>query len=328
MTERFLGRVPRYVVSGENGDMEKRKIGSLDVTVVGLGCNNFGWRIDAAATARVVDAALDAGINFLDTADSYGPRQSEDFLGQALKGRWDRVVIATKFGSKLDDQHQGAKPGYVRSAVEDSLRRLGTDRIDLYQLHRPDPGTPIGETLEALDGLVKSGKVREIGCSNFSVEQIREAEEAVRAGAARFISVQNEYSLMHRGPEKDVLPECIRRRLDFLPYFPLANGLLTGKYRAGEPLPGGSRGETGWGPKVFTEENLQVADWLREFAESRGHSLLELAFSWLASRPAVASVIAGAKTVEQVQANARAADWKLTEAELVAVDGIVAHVGK
>ena len=307
--------------------MEKRKIGSLDVTVVGLGCNNFGWRIDAAATARVVDAALDAGINFLDTADSYGPRQSEEFLGQALKGRWDRVVLATKFGSKLDDQHQGAKPDYVRSAVDDSLRRLGTDRIDLYQLHRPDPSTPIGETLEALDGLVKAGKVREIGCSNFSVEQIREAGDAVRAGAARFISVQNEYSLTHRGAEKDVLPECIRRRLAFLPYFPLANGLLTGKYRAGEPLPSGSRGETGWGPKVFTEENLRLADRLRDFAESRGHSLLELAFSWLASRPAVASVIAGAKSEEQAKANARAADWKLTEGELTEVDVIVARAG-
>jgi aryl-alcohol dehydrogenase-like predicted oxidoreductase len=307
--------------------MEKRKIGSLEVTVVGLGCNNFGWRIDAAATSRVVDAALDAGINFLDTADSYGPRQSEEFLGQALKGRWGRVVIATKFGSKLDDQHQGAKADYVRGAVEDSLRRMGTDRIDLYQLHRPDPGTPIGETLEALDGLVKSGKVREIGCPNFSVEQIREAEDAVREGAARFISVQNEYSLMHRGTEKDVLPECIRRRLAFLPYFPLANGLLTGKYRAGEQFPAGSRGETGWGPKVFTEEKLRLADRLREFAESRGHTLLELAFSWLASRPAVASVIAGAKTVEQAQANARAAGWRLTEGELTEVDGIMARAG-
>ncbi len=303
--------------------MEKRKIGSLDVTVVGLGCNNFGWRIDAAATARVVDTALDAGINFLDTADSYGPRQSEEFLGQALKGRWDRVVIATKFGSKLDDQHQGAKPDYVRRAVEDSLQRLGTDRIDLYQLHRPDPSTPIGETLAALDDLVKAGKVREIGCSNFSAEQIRDAEDAVRAGAARFTSVQNEYSLTHRAAEKDVLPECIRRGLAFLPYFPLANGLLTGKYRAGEALPAGSRGETGWGPKVFTEENLRVADRLREFAESRGHSLLELAFSWLASRPAVASVIAGAKTAEQAQANARAADWKLTVGELTEVDRIL-----
>ena len=309
--------------------MEKRKIGSLEVSVVGLGCNNFGWRIDAPATARVVDAALDAGINFLDTADSYATGQSEEFLGQSLKGRWDRVIIATKFGSKMDDQRQGAKPDYIRRAVEGSLRRLGTERIDLYQLHRPDPNTPLGETLEALDGLVRSGKVREIGCSNFSAEQIREAEGAVRDGAAHFISVQNEYSLMHRQVEKDVLPECVRRKLVFLPYFPLANGLLTGKYRLGQALPPGSRGAAGWGPKVFTEENLRAADRLREFAESRGHSLLELAFSWLTSRPSVASVIAGAKSPEQAQANARAADWRLTEADLTEVDGILAqHAGK
>src|SRR4051812_38190185 len=307
--------------------MEKRKIGSLDVSVVGLGCNNFGWRIDAAATARVVDAALDAGIHFLDTADIYATGQSEEFLGQALKGRWSRVVIATKFGSKMDEQRQGARPEYVRSAVEDSLRRLGTDRIDLYQLHKPDPNTPIADTLGALDGLVKAGKVREIGASNFSAEQIREAAEAVRGGAARFVSIQNEYSLMHRGPEKDVLPECIRRRLAFLPYFPLANGLLTGKYRGGQAPPPGSRGSDGWGPKVFTEENLAIVESLREFAEQRGRSLLELAFSWLASRPAVASVIAGAKSPEQAATNARAADWKLTDTELAEVDRIVAQHG-
>src|SRR5690242_18959630 len=181
--------------------MEKRTTGSLQVSVVGLGCNSFGWRVDAATTARVVDAALDSGINFLDTADIYGNGQSEEFLGQALKGRWNRVVIATKFGSKMDDQREGAKPDHIRRAVEDSLRRLGTDRIDLYQLHRPDPNTPIEETLEALNALVKSGKVREIGASNFSVEQRREAEGAVRPDAARFVSVQNEYSLLHRQPE-------------------------------------------------------------------------------------------------------------------------------
>jgi len=305
--------------------METRKIGSLDVSVVGLGCNNFGWRIDASATALVVDAALDAGITFLDTADIYGTGQSEEFLGRALRGRRSKAILATKFGSRMDEQRQGASPGYVRRAVEESLQRLGTDRIDLYQLHRPDPGTPIAETLAALDGLVKSGKVREIGASNFSAGQIREAEAAVRDGAARFVSMQNEYSLMHREPEKDVLPECVRGGLAFLPYFPLANGLLTGKYRPGQPLPPGSRGSDGWGPKVFGEENLQIADRLREFAELRGHSLLELAFSWLASRPSVASVIAGAKSPEQVRSNARAAGWRLTEAELVELDKILAR---
>ena len=307
--------------------MEKRKIGTLEVSVVGLGCNNFGWRIDAAATARVVDAALDSGINFFDTADIYGEGRSEEFLGNALRGRRDRAVIATKFGSKMDEQRQGASPGYVRKAVEDSLRRLGVDRIDLYQLHRPDPRTPIGETLEALDDLVRSGKVREIGASNFTADQILEAEAAVRAGAARLVSVQNEYSLMHRQPEKDVLPECVRHGLAFLPYFPLANGLLTGKYRAGAASPAGSRGEAGWGPKVFTEENLEFVDNLREFAEARAHSLLELAFSWLAARPSVASVIAGATSPEQVRSNARSAGWKLTEAELVEIDRMVAAHG-
>lgn len=309
-------------VKGEQ--LEKRKIGSLEVSVVGLGCNNFGWRIDAQATARVVDAALDAGINFLDTADIYGVGQSEEFLGQALKGRWDRVVIATKFGKKMDEGRHGAKPDYIRRAVEDSLRRLGAERIDLYQIHSPDPETPIGETLQALDGLVKSGKVREIGCSNFSAEQIREAEAGVADGASRFLSVQNEYSLIQRQAEKDVLPECIRRRLAFLPFFPLANGLLTGKYRPGQAPPPDSRGEAGWGPKVFTEENLNLAEKLREFAESRGYTLLELAFSWLASRPSVASVIAGAKSPAQVQANSRAANWKLTDGDLTAVDVILA----
>ncbi len=309
--------------------MEKRRIGSLEVSLVGLGCNNFGWRIDAQATARVVDAALDAGIDFLDTADIYGDGQSEEFLGRALKGRWRRVIIATKFGSKMDEHREGAKPEYIRRAVEDSLRRLGTDRIDLYQLHRPDPKTPIAETLEALDGLVKAGKVREIGCSNFTVEQIREAEDAVRVGAARFVSVQNEYSLVKRDPETEVLPECVRARVAFIPYFPLANGLLTGKYRSGQSLPAGSRGEAGWGPKVFTEENLEIAESLRGFAESRGHSLLELACSWLASRPAVASVIAGAKSPEQARSNAEAANWKLKDTELVEVDRILAgHASK
>jgi aryl-alcohol dehydrogenase-like predicted oxidoreductase len=305
--------------------MERRKIGSLEVSVVGLGCNNFGWRIDAAATARVVDAALDAGIDFFDTADIYGNGQSEEFLGEALQGRWNRVVIATKFGNKMEGQGEGAQPSYIQRALEASLHRLRTERIDLYQLHQPDPHTPIGETLEALDRLVKAGKVREIGASNFTVEQIREADDAVRPGAARFVSVQNEYSLLHRQPEKDVLPECVRRGLAFLPYFPLANGLLSGKYSSRHPHPPGSRGAAAWGPKVFTEENLEIADSLRRFAESRGHSQLELAFSWLASRPAVASVIAGATSPEQAQANAHAADWKLTDAELEELDRILAR---
>jgi aryl-alcohol dehydrogenase-like predicted oxidoreductase len=299
--------------------METRRIASLEVSLTGLGCNNFGWRIDAAASAQVVDSALDAGINFFDTADIYDQGRSEEFLGRALKGRRERVVIATKFGMKMDGIGEGAKPEYVRQAAESSLRRLGIERIDLYQLHRPDANTPIADTLGALNDLVREGKVREIGCSNFSVEQLREAEKAAGAGA-RFISVQNEYSLFHRDPEQGVLAECERQGLAFLPFFPLANGLLTGKYRAGQEPPAGSRGAVGFGPKVFTTENLAKAEKLAEFAESRGHTLLELAFSWLASHKPVASVIAGATSPEQVRANANAAAWKMTPADLAEVE--------
>jgi aryl-alcohol dehydrogenase-like predicted oxidoreductase len=302
--------------------MEKRKIGSLEVSLAGLGCNNFGWRIDAAATATVVDAALDAGINFFDTADVYATGQSEEFLGRALGVRRKQVLVATKFGLPMSEKLKGAKPAYVRQAVEDSLRRLGTDYIDLYQLHKPDDATPIADTLGALDELVRAGKVREIGCSNFSKAQLLEAADAVRAGGARFVSVQNNYSLLHREPEPEVLPECVRQGLAFLPYFPLANGLLSGKYRAGQPIPAGSRAGDGFGPKVFTDANLAIVEKLVQFAESRGHSLLDLANSWLAAQPAVASVIAGAKTPEQVRTNAAAVGWKLTASELAAIDAL------
>jgi aryl-alcohol dehydrogenase-like predicted oxidoreductase len=299
--------------------METRKIGSLDVSVVGLGCNNFGWRIGAEDTREVVAAAIDAGINLFDTADIYGEGRSEEYLGQALGPRRHEVLIATKFGIKMGEGREGAKPAYVRRAVEDSLRRLGTDRIDLYQIHRPDPETPIADTLGALNDLVRAGKVREIGCSNFSADQLRDAAAAVRPGAARFVSVQNEYSLLRREPEAEVLPECVRQRIGFIPYFPLANGLLTGKYRPGQPVPEGSRAHAGFGPKVFTEQNLALAESLAQFAGARGHTLLELAMSWLACQPAVVSVIAGAKSPEQVKANAAAAGWRLTDSELAEV---------
>jgi aryl-alcohol dehydrogenase-like predicted oxidoreductase len=304
--------------------MEFRNIGSLKAGAIGLGCNNFGWRIDEKSSAEVVAAALDCGIQFFDTADVYGSGQSEEFLGRALAGRRKQVLIATKFGAKLDEQRRGARPDYVRRAAADSLRRLRTDYIDLYQLHWPDPETPIADTFGALNDLVREGKVREIGCSNLSAEQLREAESAVAPGAARFVSAQNEYSMIKRDAEKAVLPECERLKLAFLPYFPLANGLLTGKYRPGAPLPAGSRAEAGWGPKVFTEENLATAESLRTFAEGRGHTLLELAFSWLLSRPALASVIAGAKSPDQVRTNAAAGDWRLTPGDLKQVDGILA----
>ena len=303
--------------------MEKRRIGGLSVSLVGLGCNNFGIRLDQARTTEVVNAALDAGVDFFDTADIYGGTRSEEFLGRALAGKRERAIIATKFGLPLDEQRKGANPVYVRRAVEDSLRRLGTDRIDLYQLHRPDPTVPIADTLGALDDLVKQGKVREIGASNFSVAQIREAEAAVRPGGARFVSIQNEYSLLERSVEADVLPECAAKSIAFLPYFPLASGLLTGKYRVGQAAPEGTR---------LTEPNSQLRDrflkdaqltraqQLADFAAKHGHSLLDLAFSWLAARSEVRSVIAGATSAAQIQANVRAVAWRLDADELGEVD--------
>jgi aryl-alcohol dehydrogenase-like predicted oxidoreductase len=301
--------------------METRRIGSLEVSVVGLGCNNFGRRLDAAATARVIDAALDAGVNFLDTADMYGGGKSEEYLGRALAGRWNRVVLATKFGWELDETRKGASAAYVKRAVEASLRRLGTDRIDLYQLHKPDPATPIAETLGALADLVREGKVREIGCSNFSAAQVEQAERAA-AGGPRFVSVQNEYSLLHREPEAEVLPACGRLGLSFLPYFPLANGLLTGKYRRGRPLPEGAR-LTEPGRPALDEKLLDTVERLVSFAGERGHTLLDLAFAHLLSRPEVASVIAGATRPEQIRANAAAASWTLTAEDRAALAGLL-----
>jgi aryl-alcohol dehydrogenase-like predicted oxidoreductase len=304
--------------------METRRIGSLEVSVVGLGCNNFGSRLDADGTARVVDAALEAGVNFLDTADIYGKGRSEEFVGRALEGRRERVVLATKFGMAMDDRRKGAPPEYMRQALDDSLRRLRTDWVDLYQLHQPDASVPIADTLGALDELVKAGKVREIGCSNFSAAELREAENAARLGGARFVSVQNEYSLFAREPEREVLPECRRLGLAFIPYFPLASGLLTGKYRKDRPVPQGTRITAGGRfAGALSDENLDRVERLATFAESRGHTLLELAFAWLLAHPEVASVIAGATSPEQVRANAAAAGWRLSAEDLAEVDRIV-----
>jgi aryl-alcohol dehydrogenase-like predicted oxidoreductase len=304
--------------------MDTRRIGSLTVTTVGLGCNNFGTRLDYPATESVVLAALTAGITLFDTADIYGGTQSEQFLGRALAEHRHDVVIATKFGMRVDDHRQGAKPAYVRQAVEDSLRRLGTDRIDLYQLHQPDLTTPIADTLAALDELVRTGKVREIGCSNFSAAQLREAQAATRPGAAHFVSVQNEYSLLHREPERELFAECERANLAFIPYFPLASGLLTGKYKPGIPAPQGTRLSQSWAASRFlTEERLKTVGALSQFAESHNHSLLELSMAWLIHHRVVASVIAGATTPHQVRHNVQAAEsWKLTEADLVEIDRI------
>jgi aryl-alcohol dehydrogenase-like predicted oxidoreductase len=300
--------------------METRKIGSLEVTVVGLGTNNFGLGMEAAQVPPVVDAALDAGINFFDTSDSYG--DSEVRLAQALGRRRDEVLIATKFGSPVrgEEGTGGAKPDYVRSALEASLRRLQTDRIDLYQIHRPDPETPIADTLAALDEAVKAGKVREIGCSNFSAAQIREAEEVTPG--ARFVSVQNHYNLLNRADEAEVLPLCEQLGIGHLPYFPLASGLLTGKYSRGQAPAEGTRLQR-WGKgmadSVLTEDNFDRVDALTAWAEKHGHSVLDLAFAYLLAHRAVSSVIAGATKVTQIDANAAAGSWQLTDDQLAEV---------
>ncbi|HET7622780.1 MAG TPA: aldo/keto reductase [Gemmatimonadaceae bacterium] len=304
--------------------MDTRKIGSLSVSIVGLGCNNFGNRLGADASAKVIDAALDNGINFLDTADIYGKTLSEEYVGRALAGRRDQVVIATKVGKPVDDDRRGARPEYVKLAAEDSLRRLRTDYIDLYQIHEPDPTVPIEDTIGALNELVREGKVREIGCSNFNADDLRGAEAAVPRGGARFASVQNEYSLLHRVPEDDVIPLCEELGIAFLPYYPLHSGLLTGKFRRGKPAPEGTRiansaKRTEW----MADEKMDAVESLIAFAESRGHTILELAFSWLLSRPVVASVIAGATSSSQAKSNASAASWKLTDYELKEIDRIV-----
>jgi len=287
--------------------MEKRTLGSLQVSAVGVGCNNFGSRLDQAGTNDVVGAAIDAGINFFDTADVYGGTKSEEMLGVAL-GKWrDEFVIATKFGMPVDDTHFGASPAYVRQACEDSLRRLGTDHIDLYQLHYPDDKVPIAETLGALHELIAQGKVREIGCSNFTVAQLQEAKSAAGDGPA-FVSVQNQYSLLEREPERDgVLDACDSLGVGFLPFYPLANGLLTGKVRPGQPLPENSRLA-----KMAPERSVH---WLGDELQSKVAALLDyadeievpilsLAFSWLLSHAAVSSVIAGASNADQIRANA------------------------
>jgi aryl-alcohol dehydrogenase-like predicted oxidoreductase len=283
--------------------------------VVGLGCNNFGMRLDQKASAGVIEAALAARINFFDTSDSYGP--SEEYLGRTLGRRRRSVVIATKFGKPVPGQGEGATPQYVKLAAEASLRRLRTDYIDLYQLHAPVSSVPIADTLGALDQLVRAGKVREIGCSNFNAHQIREAARAAPPQCARFVSVQNEYSLLHRDPEDGVLGVCEELGIAFLPYFPLMSGLLTGKYRVGRAVPSETRiAEMEYFQRALTPERLERVESLAQYAESHGRRLLDLAISWLMSRAPVASVIAGATSPEQVKRNALAATWRLSPDEL------------
>jgi aryl-alcohol dehydrogenase-like predicted oxidoreductase len=306
--------------------VETRTIGSLTVSVVGLGCNNFGGRLGPAETDTVVGAALDAGITLFDTADIYGGAKSETYLGEALGRRRDEIVLATKFGAPYEGHEGGASAAYVRTAVEDSLTRLGTDRIDLYQQHVPDPKTPMAETLGVLSELVAEGKVREIGCSNFSTGLLEEAAAAVRDDSPRFVSVQNQYNILSRAPEEPdgVLAECDRTGTAFLPYFPLALGLLSGKFRPGQPLPEGTRLKNMGDAAAthLTEERLATVAALDDLARTEGHTVLDLAFGWLLSHSAVASVIAGASNPEQIQGNVRAGAWQPTADVLARVDVI------
>jgi aryl-alcohol dehydrogenase-like predicted oxidoreductase len=300
--------------------MKHTNLGPLRVSRVGLGCNNFGGRLDLAATRRVVDAALDAGVSFFDTADVYGNRGgSERLLGELLQGRRDRVVLATKFGSEMGDGAVGGAPAYVAQAVAASLQRMRTDHVDLLYHHFPDEATPIADTVGAMSELVDAGKVRAIGLSNVTADQLAEA-----AGTAGIVAVQNEYSLLVRDAEHDLLPACLELGVGFVPYFPLASGLLTGKYRPGEAVAGSRLGSVEEGAAVTRRASASFAtvERLRRFAEDAGHTLLELAIAGLASRPGVVSVIAGATKPEQVRANAAAGDWHLSAGQLAALDTI------
>lgn len=309
--------------------MKHRKIGhsELQVSAIGLGCNNFGFvaNMDVHASRKVIDQAIDSGINFFDTSDSYGT--SENILGEVLGERRKQIILATKFGSKPNalGEKSGASRGYILAEAEESLRRLRTDYIDLYQIHYPDPKTPIEETLRALDDLVKSGKVRYIGCSNFNGQQLEEAEAtATQHHLHHFVSSQDEYSLLVRKVEREQLPRIEKFAMSELPYFPLASGLLSGKYKKGQSAPKGTRlgDKQGLADRYHTDQNLATVEKLQQFASERGHSLLELAFSWLLSRQAVASVIAGATKPEQIVANVKAGDWVLSAEELAHVDSI------
>jgi aryl-alcohol dehydrogenase-like predicted oxidoreductase len=308
--------------------MKLRRLGTsgLKVSEVGLGCNNFGMRIDEKATQGVVDAALDAGITFFDTADIYGGTKSEEFLGKALGKRRGDIVLATKFGMAIggDERKKGGSRRWIMTAVEDSLRRLGTDWIDLYQFHAPDADTPIDETLRALDDLVTQGKVRYIGNSNFTGWQIADADWTA-AGGTRFVSAQNLYSLLERKVEFEVLPACEHFGLGFLPFFPLASGLLSGKYKRGEAPPDDSR-LAAWGARgaaAMSDKNFDKVEKLEAWAAERGHTILELAFAWLLGHEVVSSVIAGATTPEQVKTNAATAAWELTPEEVKEVGDLI-----
>ncbi len=307
--------------------MQYRQLGTsgLQVSAIGLGTNNFGRRLDAAATETVVHAALDAGVNMIDTSNSYGSGYSEEFIGRALNGRRHEAVIATKVSSRVSDgpNNAGNSRKHIYDQVDVSLRKLRTDYIDLYQIHWWDPNTPIEETLRALDELIRVGKVRYAGCSNFAAWQVCESHWTAKTlGINEFVSMQPHYSMLYRKPEEEMIPFCEKYGIGILPYYPLENGFLTGKYRRGKPAPDGTRlseGDRG----TLTSENFDILEGLEAFASERGHTILELAFAWLLASPMVSSVIAGATRVEQVEANATSASWSLTAKEVEEVNAIL-----
>lgn len=307
--------------------METRKLGTsgIEASVIGLGCNNFG-ALPVEASRRVIDKALELGITLLDTADVYGSRGgSETQLGEILGARRKNIVLATKFAMPMDDSGSktGASAAYIKEACEASLKRLKTDWIDLYQQHRPDPNTPIEETLRALDDLVKQGKVRAIGCSNMPADQLTAAQDTARRhGLTPYVTAQDHYSLLVRGIETALAPTIERERMGVLPYFPLASGLLSGKYKKGEAIPPDTRfGRMGrFGDQYMTEENWRIVGALTDFAEKRGHTILDLAFAWLLAHPWLPSVIAGATRPEQVEQNVKASSWKLKSDEVADVN--------
>ena len=313
--------------------MEYRRLGNsgLQVSAVGLGCNNFGMRCDAEVTRAVVQRALDEGVTLFDTADIYGNRGgSEELLGKALGNRRREIVLATKFGMAMGEgpYMRGASYRYVIAAAEASLKRLGTDYIDLYQIHMPDPETPQHETLEALNDLVRSGKVRYIGNSNFSAWQTVDAHWISRSrGLASYVSAQNQYNLLDRRIERELVPACREFGVGILPYFPLASGFLTGKYRRGAELPKGARLSLvqRMAQQTLTDENFATLERLEKFASSHEHTMLELAVGWLASQPQVSSVISGATSPDQVTQNVKAGNWKLSAGELAEVDKLTRH---
>ena len=309
--------------------LEQRRLGTSGFTVplLGLGTNNFGGRSDEAASLKVVDASIDIGANFFDTANIYTGTKSETIIGKALKGRRDKVILTTKFGLSMGagPNMQGGSRGHILNELDTSLRRLQTDYLDLYQMHMVDRSTPIEETLRTLDDLVRAGKVRYIGCSNYDAWHLVEALHTSRAlNLNAFVSVQPYYNLLKRGIERELAPACEAYDIGIIPYFPLESGFLTGKYRPGEGAPSGTRfDKTPTFQAKLNEDNFAILSALESFAAERGHTVGELAMAWLAARPQVCSVISGASTPEQVQANAKGLEWKLTAEDLAEIDEIV-----